>query len=1060
MYNEAYIPLVGAKHPAMMGCNAPDVFPDFWDYFVGVIKEMSETGQTASGEATRLLMERQGFLEETFFSWKLIPVIGDDGTLLGAYGAPEDRTNTVIGERRTLCVQTLTQRLAIATTFKDLWRVTVETLAENDRDVPFALLYCDDSSLRFGSPAIYRSFEVVGCIGLSQSHPLRSQEVDLDADLNGLSAAIHEAVGHMRTVVISADDADVATLLSDVQWKGSGVPSKQFAVVPIAGGSKTPAALVIGINPHRRYNSWYQSFLEMISDVLASSMSKIRLSNELKYRAEIATKATRDFQRTEMRFSRFANRSTVGLAVTDLAGKIIFANEAWYNFTGIDPEAVNSSWSDNVLDEDLPTMKEWWHRVAALKQSVSFTFRTKNAFKSGNMKMPHRTGFAACYADRDDEGGVETIMGLVMDISEQKWIEEQLLRRTREIAESEHRYRSFADLCPLGIVSTDPNGYVQWGNDAWHDFYGFTKGQVFDAQPWLPYIHPDDVQKARDYFTDLQTKRGQLTVQLKLRKKYSIYEGDRALENNAYVLATGIQEYKPDGITIDHIDFWVTDISAQKLAEKVLTDKMEEAIRTRTQQERFIDMISHEIRNPLSAVLHCGEEIVEAVKQSLVNMNNTSNNGLLTIGHVSGPKSTQLMLYNALQAADTIIYCVNHQKQIVDDVLTLSKLDSELLVVSPVPVKLSDVMQSAVKIFESELRMSDISLDMIEHKSVSELGVDWILLDPNRFLQIVINIITNAIKFTRACETRKIKVTTSVHTERPCHFEEIDFVPRRYNPLQRRGSLVQASSDHASSQIYLRVGVSDTGKGLTAREKKLLFNRFAQASPKTHAEYGGSGLGLFISRQISEMLGGEIGVGTSELGGCTFAFYVTTTKVEKPRSNLLRSAAPPLPGRIKSAPMTLDGLADLENKSPRPGKTAGPPVKVRTLVVEDNLINQKVLCKQLRNHGFEVEAANHGKEALMALEKVEEEGARHFDVMLCDIEMPVMGGIQCVTEVRKREASGEFSARIPIIGVTANVRSTQVNAALEAGMDTITTKPYRIGDLIANIDRLCSNLPP
>jgi len=680
-------------------------------------------------------------------------------------------------------------------------------------------------------------------------------------------------------------------------------------------------------------------------------------------------------------------------------------------------------------------MKEWWHKVTALKQSVSFTFRTKNEFKRGNMKMPHRTGFTACYADQDDEGGVETIMALVIDISEQKWIEDQLLRRTREIEESEQRYRSFADLCPLGIVSTDVEGYVQWGNDAWHDFYGFTKGQVFDeAQPWISYLHPDDVQKAQDYFKDLTTKKGQLTVQLKLKKTYTIYEGDRALENDAYVLATGVKEYKPDGVTIDHIDFWVTDISAQKLAEKVLTDKMEEAIRTRTQQERFIDMISHEIRNPLSAVLHCGEEIVEAVKQSLVNLNNASSNGLMTMRRGSGPNSTHLALHNALQAADTIIYCVNHQKQIVDDVLTLSKLDSELLVVSPIPAKLSDVMQSAVKIFEPELRMSDISLDMIEHESVSKLQVDWILLDPNRFLQIVINIITNAIKFTRACETRKIKVTTSVHTEQPWQFEEMDFVPRRYNPLQRRGSLVQACSDQASSQIYLRVGVSDTGRGLTAAEKRLLFNRFAQASPKTHAEYGGSGLGLFISRQITEMLGGEIGVGTSESGGCTFAFYVTTTKIEEPHSKPSRNAAPPLPERIQSAPMALDILADLENTSPNQSGPAGPPVKVRTLVVEDNQINQKVLCKQLRNHGFEVEAANHGKEALAVLERVEATKARPFDVMLCDIEMPVMGGIQCVTEVRKREAAGEFSTRIPIIGVTANVRSTQVNAALEAGM--------------------------
>jgi len=182
------------------------------------------------------------------------------------------------------------------------------------------------------------------------------------------------------------------------------------------------------------------------------------------------------------------------------------------------------------------------------------------------------------------------------------------------------------------------------------------------------------------------------------------------------------------------------------------------------------------------------------------------------------------------------------------------------------------------------------------------------------------------------------------------------------------------------------------------------------------------------------MLGGEIGVGTSESGGCTFAFYVATRKVAKPYNKGFRSAAPPLPGRIWSSPNKLDGGIHQGNAIHDPSELIGRGTKTRTLVVEDNAVNQKVLCKQLRNRGFEVEAANNGKEALMVLEKVELEKGHPFDVMLCDIEMPVMGGVECVKEVRKREANGDLTARIPIIGVTANVRSTQVTAAIEAGM--------------------------
>jgi signal transduction histidine kinase len=127
------------------------------------------------------------------------------------------------------------------------------------------------------------------------------------------------------------------------------------------------------------------------------------------------------------------------------------------------------------------------------------------------------------------------------------------------------------------------------------------------------------------------------------------------------------------------------DISAQKMAAKILADKMDEAIRLKTHQERFIDMISHEIRNPLSAVLHCGEEIVGAMKTCLDEINTTLADSSKTTC-AEGTVIAQ-QVHNALDAANTIMYCVQHQKQIVDDVLTLSKLDADLLVVSPVSVQ-------------------------------------------------------------------------------------------------------------------------------------------------------------------------------------------------------------------------------------------------------------------------------------------------------------------------------------------------------------------------------------
>lgn len=452
---------------------------------------------------------------------------------------------------------------------------------------------------------------------------------------------------------------------------------------------------------------------------------------------------------------------------------------------GVELENVGDiDWRATVFDEDLPMVDDWWHKITVLKQTATFQYRSKTPFKSGKMEMPYRTALCACYVDYDEDYGAETVMGLVLDISEQKWIEDQLLERTRKLEASESRYRTLADLSPLGIVSTDRDGNVQFGNEAWRDFYGFKKGQKLDPQPWIPYMCDEHVQKVKDYFVDVQTKPGPHAIELRLNRKFTMVEGDRIMENDIWVLASGVQEYSADG-QVDHVDFWVTDISAQKMAARLLSDKMEEAIRTRKQQERFIDMISHEIRNPLSAVLHCGEEIIESIKQCLQQSNEAR------LGPAVGTTQARAVLASALDAASTITYCVQHQKQIVDDVLTLSKLDSNLLVVSPVPTKLSDLMLSAAKIFEPELRMSDIAFGIAEDDSIARHNVDWLLLDPNRVLQIVINLLTNAIKFTRTSNRRSIKVTTSIHTNPPRQLGDIDFVPRRFHPLERRGSLVQ-----------------------------------------------------------------------------------------------------------------------------------------------------------------------------------------------------------------------------------------------------------------------------
>jgi signal transduction histidine kinase len=192
--------------------------------------------------------------------------------------------------------------------------------------------------------------------------------------------------------------------------------------------------------------------------------------------------------------------------------------------------------------------------------------------------------------------------------------------------------------------------------------------------------------------------------------------------------------------------------------------------------------------------------------------------------------------HSLIQAADTIVYCAMHQKRIVDDILTLSKLDSNLLEVSPQPAEPIDLVETALKMFESELKKLNMKLQLVVDRSLRDLHVHWLLFDSNRVLQVLINLMTNAVKFTRdSAHQREITVTLAASLEAPLDTDgDITYVPSMDKNLQ--------TPNHVwcdwlpEETVYLSCNVSDTGRGITEKELKGLFHRFSQASPKTQVQ--------------------------------------------------------------------------------------------------------------------------------------------------------------------------------------------------------------------------------
>ncbi|KAL3426050.1 histidine kinase hhk13p [Phlyctema vagabunda] len=518
----------------------------------------------------------------------------------------------------------------------------------------------------------------------------------------------------------------------------------------------------------------------------------------------------------------------------------------------------------------------------------------------------------------------------------------------------------------------------------------------------------------------------------------------------------------------------ITDISELKWKESLLRTRMNEAITMQQQQEKFIDMTSHEMRNPLSALIGCADEIITSLNDywSLISPGQISDQGETGLGittnlppSIAPPK----LLCDALEAAETIIYCAMHQKRIIDDILTLSRLDSDLLVTCPEPSEPVQLIRTSLKMFEAELKIANTTLILTESKSLELLDVKWTLLDPSRVLQVFINLMTNAIKFTRTQTHRRIEVSIRASSVSPTEEpHEVEYVPR-----SKANKDQTASSEWGDGEIlYLTITVKDTGRGLKVEERETLFRLFQQASPKTHVQYGGSGLGLFISRQLTEMQGGQIGVASEAGKGSTFEFYIKTRKTSPPierspktdfqllvRQDALREACG------VEIPALQNGLLmpNVQVQAVTNGAVAQcpePDAGLHILVVEDNLVNQKVVTKQLRNAGHQVSVANHGQEALDFLMQTEYWAARphgeRLSVILMDLEMPVMDGISCVKRIRELQHTGEISGHVPVLAVTANARKDQILSTLEAGMDDVTTKPYRMQDMLRQIEALVS----
>ncbi|CAI7592501.1 unnamed protein product [Penicillium glandicola] len=621
--------------------------------------------------------------------------------------------------------------------------------------------------------------------------------------------------------------------------------------------------------------------------------------------------------------------------------------------------------------------------------------------------------------------------------------------------------QEFSDILPTGVAILNENDESIMVNRRFRELMTSSSARSFEC--WSQSIHPDDFDRIATAYFETSRSKHALRVEFRTRSRIPLWR---------VLMLAPLDEADMRRLNLSNGGFICTiaDITHEKTAELLQVEIARAAQERKQQQERFIDMISHEVRNPFSAILHCTEDILEAVQ-------NKENSGV--------PK-------------------------IVDDVLTFSKLDASMLTFSSRRDQPKRHFARTLSIFRPELRKQDIQFEFKLDNSYSECGIEWVLADLSRMGQVLINLVSNAIKFTtKADRKRDIRVSMGASMKRPPSYPpNVVFFESGENALRLD---VTGSPEWGEGQVaYVMLAVKDNGIGISDQAQKRLFERFNQATPRTESVYGGSGLGLNVSRKLCHFHGGEIGASSKEGEGSTFGFFFKVRQDVEPSisvppnygqseidqlcsgiqamSNKVigvnnRTRSPEIPENpvvthiAEIAPgaanddkymhtleithqaksnepsasehkiLPVDPNVDITPKSPEMsgaigGKSGTKPRHV--LVVEDNIINRQIVSRKLQSLGFHTSQATNGQEALDAVQHEE------FDCILMDQEMPVMDGTSATMAIHDLD----HAADTPILGVTANVRATQQKEMLDAGMDDIIHKPYRTNDLFEKINQL------
>ncbi|KAB5567012.1 hsp90-like protein [Coniochaeta sp. 2T2.1] len=695
---------------------------------------------------------------------------------------------------------------------------------------------------------------------------------------------------------------------------------------------------------------------------------------------------------------------------TNAHGDLEFYNKRWYEYTGMTEDAsMGQGWMKAVHDEDVPEANRLFQE--SVKTGEPFVTEYRCRSKEGEWKwfivraLPFKS---------KETGKIEKWFGTCTDANES-------IEARREVERTWQQLLTVISHAQVTVFQVDTQRRVTMLEGAMvEEALG---GHEFSPR-WYGgrdmYEVLGTVSKARDerkqrFLGPIETiLAGYPTEILQEDQLEGRFYRTRFLpigpkDEDGQVRGTNIEGVIGVIRDVTELKSKEADISRQAQEKQQLMASEAAAKEASKLKSQFLANMSHEIRTPITGVIGMAELLLD-----------------LDLG-----EEQREYTENIYRSANALLTVIN-------DILDFSKVESGRLDIEEVQFSLSVIVGDVNKMlsFAAQRKNLDFSSD-ISDDIVNDLVV---MGDPGRVRQIITNLLTNSIKFT--------------------------------NQGHVKFSVLKESE--TKDTIEIKFVIEDTGIGIEEEVRKKLFVPFSQGDASTARKFGGTGLGLTICKSLLDLMKGRITLESTVGSGTTATFWIPFKKPggsdtdlvgidplsDRLQSDMSVSANSSEPdGLLGNIPPELASSGLLDGLKPsrshrRTSSNVTPSVSageldqaersnIHILVVEDNAINQQIATKTIMKLGFNVSAAWNGKEALDYLNAAQEGKVRKPDIILMDVQMPVIDGYKCTHLLRHHLPYKTYVQDVPIVAMTASAIQGDREKCRKAGMDDYLAKPVR-----------------